>query len=286
MKEIIKKYWSEFKKGTKTMFKEFFNRDTNKKQRANMWTFTRLITPALTLICSIIAILTASIPLFITTSVIAGFGALTDKFDGSSARKYQSFSEYGKILDQITDKTFAGIIGINLLFLNLNYLFVLLGEAVIALVNVSYKSKYKDLSINSTMIGRVKQFPLFISLALGFLSTINPTLLLISNISIILTVLFQLATAASYIKSNSESVKKIINNTNTNNLSHLEEDFNKNNKLEKTIGEKEINNNTNNKNISKKDLYINLRNVLNEIVTIKENENINDIEIPQMKLKK
>lgn len=209
MKDMLKEYWSEFKKGTNTMFKEFFNKDTNKKQRANMWTFTRLITPTITVICSIIAIITASIPMFVTTGIIAGFGAFTDKLDGASAKKHKSYSEYGKILDQITDKSFAGIIGINLLFLNFNYIYLLLGELAIALVNVSYKLKHKDLNINSTFIGKVKQTPLFTSLALGYLSTINPTMLLISNISIILSILFQIATAVSYVDSNNKSVKKL-----------------------------------------------------------------------------
>lgn len=275
MKEMIKKYWAEFKIGTKTMFKEFFNKKTNKKQRANMWTFTRLIIPILTLICSIIAITTASIHLFIATSVIAGFGALTDKLDGASAKKHQSYSEYGKVLDQVTDKTFAGVIGINLLFLNMNYLFILLGELAIALVNVTYKLIHKDLDINSTKVGKIKQVPLFLSLALGFLSTINPTLLLISNISIILSVLFQLATAASYIKSNQESVKELKSNKKNIDLMENEDDFDKNKTLEKSIGEKERSSSTDKINLTKQELCDNLKKIRNEII----NNNNNNIEI-------
>lgn len=208
MKEIWKKYWLEFKQGTKTMFKEFFKKDTNKKQRANMWTFVRLIIPIITLITSIIAIITASIPVFIGTGILAGMGAVTDFFDGKSARKHNSTSEYGKILDQASDKFFAGIIGINLLFLNPAYIFVLLGEIMIAGVNVYNKFKNKNLSINSTTIGRIKEWPLFLTLALGFLSTISPTLLAISNYSIILTLVFQIATAASYVQPNNNEKTK------------------------------------------------------------------------------
>ena len=58
----------EFKNGTKTMFKEFFKKETNKKQRANMWTFARFVIPVITLITSIIAISTASIPLCAVTT--------------------------------------------------------------------------------------------------------------------------------------------------------------------------------------------------------------------------
>lgn len=209
MKEEIKKYWKEFKTGTKTMFKEFFKKDTNKKQRANMWTFARFIIPIITIITSIIAITTASIPLFVGSGIIAGMGAVTDFFDGKSARKHGSTSEYGKILDQASDKFFAGIMGINLLFLNPNYLYILLGELAIALINIGYKLKHKELSINSTSTGKFKEWPLFLSLALGYLSPINSTLLLISNISVFLTLVFQTATAASYVESNNESVKKL-----------------------------------------------------------------------------
>ena len=268
MKEMIENYWLEFKNGTKTMFKEFFNKKTNKKQRANMWTFTRLITPIITVISSIIAIITASIPLFITTTAIAGFGALTDKFDGASAKKHKSFSEYGKVLDQVTDKSFAGIIGINLLFLNFNYIFVLLGELTIALVNISYKLAHKELNINSTLMGKIKQTPLFVSLALGYLSTLNPTLLLISNISIILTVLFQMATATSYVKSNNESIKKLEKLKNNNTIEELDIDKDKDNEKIKTKSIESKNSNVigMKDNISKNEQYEELKKLRNELI--------------------
>ena len=209
MKDEIKKYWKELKTGTITMFREFFKKDTNKKQRANMLTFTRLIIPIITLITSIIAIFTASIPLFIATGAIAGMGAVTDYLDGKSARKHGTSSEYGKLLDQVSDKFFAGILGINLLFINPMYIMILLGEAIIASINIAYKFKNKKLNINSTMIGRIKEWPLFITLALGFLSTINPVFLTISNTSILITTLFQLTTATSYIESNNKEIRRI-----------------------------------------------------------------------------
>ena len=163
IKNTVKQGLNEFKLGTKKMFKEFFNKDTNKKQRANMWSFSRLIIPIVTIITSAIAIITASYPLFAITGCIAGFGAVTDYFDGRSSRKHKSQSQYGKVLDQITDKFFAGIVGINLLFINFNYIFSLLGELLIAAVNVGFKLKYNDLDITSTRIGKIKTWPLYIS---------------------------------------------------------------------------------------------------------------------------
>ena len=272
MKEEIKKYWKEFKSGTKTMFKEFFNKDTNKKQRANMWTFARFIIPIITLITSIIAISTASIPLFIATGIIAGMGAVTDYFDGKSARKHGSTSEYGKILDQASDKFFAGIIGINLLFLNPNYIYVLLGEALIAAINIGYKLKNKDLSISSTMIGRIKEWPLFFTLALGYLSTIDPTLLLVSNYSIILTTVFQLTTAVSYIKSNSKILKEFERNEKI----RLAEEMQEQEKTEEKTNEKEIApiQLTENKTISRMEQCENLRKLRDGLTAMEDNKTI------------
>ena len=272
MKEEIKKYWEEFKSGTKTMFKEFFNKDTNKKQRANMWTFARFIIPIITLITSIIAISTASIPLFIATGIIAGMGAVTDYFDGKSARKHGSTSEYGKILDQASDKFFAGIIGINLLFLNPNYIYVLLGEALIAAINIGYKLKNKDLSISSTMIGRIKEWPLFFTLALGYLSTIDHTLLLVSNYSIILTAAFQLTTAVSYIKSNSKALKEMERNEKIRLAEELQEAENEEEKKnKKAIDSKQL---TKNKTISRMEQCENLRKLRDELTAMEDNKTI------------
>lgn len=282
MIEILKNYWSEFKNGTKTMFKEFVKKDTNKKQRANMWTFARLIIPIFTLITSIIAIITASIPLFIGTGILAGMGAVTDFFDGKSARKHNSSSEYGKILDQASDKFFSGMIGINLLFLNPAYIFVLLGELIIAGVNIYNKFKNKDLVINSSMIGRIKEWPLFLSLALGFLSTISPTLLTISNYSIILTTVFQIATATSYVEGNNKEVKKL-QETNKFELENDFENENNINSIEKTKIIEDIHNLKENKPISRIEQCENLRKLKDELIYNEENKIISEKEYQKTK---
>jgi len=271
MKEMLKKYYEEFKVGTKKMFNEFFKKETNKKQRANMWTFTRLVAPAVTVTLSIIAIITASVPLFITTACVAGFGALTDKLDGLSAVKHESFSEYGKVLDQITDKSFAGIIGINLLFLNPMYVVVLLGEAIISLVNILYKLKYKNIDINSTIIGKIKQTPLFLSLALGYLSTINPTWLAISNYSIILSIIFQLATAASYVESNNKAVKEL-KKLKKIKLDEILEDTEKTNDKTKSKSIEDKKQLVENKTITITEQCENLRKLRDELTSVEGNE--------------
>lgn len=207
MLEEIKYYIKEFNIGTKKMFKEFFKKETNKKQRANMWTFSRLIASFLSVICSSISVIFNIKMLFWIAAIITVLGAITDFFDGRSARKYNAVSEYGKLLDQVTDKIFSIMISINLALFYPNFWILLIGESIIALINVYYKTKYPKIKINSTFIGKIKQFPLFISLGFGFLTPINKILKSIANISIIITFIFQILTAGSYIIKNKRMTK-------------------------------------------------------------------------------
>jgi len=276
MKEQINKYWKILYDGTKTMFKEFFNKKTNKKQRANMWTFSRLTTSFLIPLCSLLSILTANISLFITSIGITAFGGLTDCFDGRSARKHNSFSEYGRLLDQISDKIFSLMVGINIALFNPLYLLTLLGEVLIVASNIPYDLKYKELKIKSTMMGKIKQWPLFTSLVLGFIAVLNPAIILAANISIITTFLFQIATIASYVKKNKNEVKKIKEKEQENDLIEIKDVSDKDKVKEKTLNEK--NNNSQSKTTSKKELYINLRDLLNQVRFNKEQKNINSFQ--------
>lgn len=271
MKEQVKKYWLELTSGIKTMFKEFFNKETNKKQRANMWSFSRLILIIPILICSILAIITQAAPLLIATSSLVLLGEITDIFDGASARKHESTSDFGKLLDQVVDKTFSSIVILTLSLINPMSLVMLLGETLIVASTIPYNMKYKNITDTSTFIGKVKQFPLSASFIIGYLSPINNVLHAISTTFIIITLLLQITTALSYLKRNNEWVKEHKYLDKKNNLIEIEEVFEKTNQLEKTVGEK----NNNNINItSKKDLYINLRNLLIEITDTKQDKNI------------
>lgn len=268
LKKEVKKSWELLKSGTKNMFKEIRNKKTFKKQIANILTIIRIIIPIVTLILSIIALHASIIPLFIICGVLAAIGGVTDLFDGMISRKTNSSSEYGKLLDQISDKEFAGVIGLNLLFINHNYLAVLLGEAIIAAINVFYKSKYKDLDMTSTKAGKFKMVPLFLTLILGYFAPINSSLMLISNVSILITVIMQIITAGSYIIQNKDGVKKI-QEKKLNELLENENNRQKENRksLEFT---KKIDNN--NKNISQIEELKNLKNALNQII-ISDNDN-------------
>ena len=210
----IKKYLKTFKTGTKTMFKEFFNKETNKRQRANMWTFQRLIIPIVTLITSLIGLINGIIPLLILSSALIGYGGLTDYFDGKAARKYGATSEYGKLLDQVCDKFFAGMVSISISIINPIYITIILLELGIAGINMFYKHKYPSINDKSSLIGRIKQWPLFLSLFLGFLSPINQALNIITTITVLITTLLQSATLTEYTISKYKQASIIDNSKN------------------------------------------------------------------------
>lgn len=206
----IKSYSNELFSGLKTMFKEFFNKDTNKKQRANMWTFGRIVTPFIALFPSILATVTGFITPLIISAGISGFGALTDFFDGRSARKYNSSSEFGKKLDQVADKVFSFLIGINVAIINPFYIIPILLEIGIGTVNLKYHLKYPTISNNSTKLGKIKEWPLMFSLAFGFISKLNLVTFLTSIGLISTTAVLQCKTLSDY-KKRRKLEKRILN---------------------------------------------------------------------------
>lgn len=266
MKENFKKYLKELGIGTKIMFKEFFNKKTNKKQRANMWTFSRLIISIPILIMSILSIINFSMPLLIANSILVGIGAITDYFDGKSARKHGSTSEYGKKLDQIIDKIFSIIIGTTLALINPIYILPLLGEFIIMTSILPFSFKYKNIKDTSAYIGRIKQWPLGISFILGYISTLTASLNIISTISVLITFLLQLATSFAYIKRNIGTIKEL-KKENADKILEIEDEFEKSNNFEKSIGEKEKNNRINTPTLSNKELYHELKKLRKELAS-------------------
>ena len=224
--EEIKKCINVLKDGTKKMFKELFHKNTFKKQIANLLTFIRLMSAPIVLM---FAILGMPIPAFVSALV----GAATDWFDGKVARKTKSASRYGELLDQVTDKVFAILVGISVCVFNPLFLLSMLGEGAIAAINLSYQAKNKDLKIKSTYLAKVKQWPLFISFALGFLAIKIPGLSIATNSLIGITFATQIATGINYIKVNEDKIKSI----------EKEKEFNK---QEEISNEEELENNLEN----------------------------------------
>ena len=266
MKDTIKKNISLLYEGTKNMFKEFFNKETNKKQRANMWTFSRIIISIPILIFSILSIINFSAPLLIANSILVGIGAITDYFDGKSARKYNSTSEFGKRLDQVVDKIFSGIIAGTLSVINPMYLICLIGELIITATTVPFAAKYKEIKDTSSFIGRVKQWPLGIAFFFGYLSPLTNTLNTIATALILISFGFQVATANSYLTRNLETVKEMKSKRKT----YIVEDFKQENGKIKTLGEKVNHNNILTSNLTNKEKCEELRKMKEKLLTSKE----------------
>ena len=251
---------NEFTTGIKTMFKEFFNKETNKKQRANMWTFSRIVLAfgiPITIIIDKLLMLSIG---YIVASFLTIGATITDFIDGRSARKHHSISDFGKKLDILADKVFAFMMGISLSLVNPLFLFNILGEAMISFTNIHYQKKYSHLVPKSSYIGKVKQWPLSISFILGYLAVFFPQLTLITDIFIFISFIMEIVVLKNYININNYHVLEYNKSCHCNKLNTKNEDLNK----EKTLKEE----------------YVNLRNVLMEIKNIKEQERENiDIKV-------
>ena len=253
--------FKEFNDGIRVMFKEFFNKETNKRQRANMWTFSRLILAFLIPIIILIGKI-MSVPLFYVSALgLTAFGAFTDFMDGRSARKHNSISLFGKKLDILADKVFAFMLGISLSLTNPLFLFNILGEVLISYTNIYFLKKHSNLVPKSSYIGKIKQWPLSIAFILGYLSMLLPQLVLVTDIFIFISFAMEIAVFKNYIDINNYKVMRF-NNEKTLNTPINEEKHDN----EKTL----------------KDEYVNLRNVLIEIKNFKEKE----FEKPNIKVKK
>lgn len=238
----IKKYLKELKIGFKTMFKEFFNLKTMKKQIANMLSFLRLLLP-------VVAIITTILGQPITSFVLAGIGGLTDLVDGAIARKLNATSEFGKRLDQISDKVFSILVSINLVIINPLFICTGLMEGAISAINTYYKLKYPTINDKSLFIGKAKQFPLFTTLGLGFLTNINEYIKLIIPICILITFIMQAATLSAYSSKKYKEAKLIDSKKDTQQLKIDHHDTVET--KEKTLNFCICNNNCKNKNYQK-----------------------------------
>ena len=135
---------------------------------------------------------------FIILIIVAVFIALTDFFDGYLARKWQVTSEFGAKLDMIADKVLALGLLILLIMKNHLFLYVLILESIIAIVNIYifFKSKYA----NSLLVGKLKTWFIFIAIILGFLNILFPNLTISINIFAYITMIIQIITLFSYIR--------------------------------------------------------------------------------------
>ena len=106
---------------------------------------------------------------YIGAAVAIAFFSATDFFDGKIARKYNGFSEFGRLLDPIVDKIFA--IGLTLAVLPKVPLLAinLIPEIAIAIINS--KSFHSKGNPKSSILGKLKTFFLFPTIGLCYVST-------------------------------------------------------------------------------------------------------------------
>lgn len=106
---------------------------------------------------------------YVGAAIAIAFFSATDFFDGKIARKYNGFSEFGKLLDPIVDKIFA--VGLTLAVLPMTPILIinLIPEIVIAAINS--KSFHGKGNPKSSILGKLKTFCLFPTIGLCYIST-------------------------------------------------------------------------------------------------------------------
>lgn len=128
---------------------------------------------------------------------------LTDAIDGILARKFNSSTLFGSLLDTIADK----LLGIAALaVLTKNYyimLFPIFTEAIIMLINT--RGALRGAITESSALGKIKTWVLGIAIVLGFLTITSPELLINMNVknNIIINIL-------NYINNNNNSIMTIL----------------------------------------------------------------------------
>ena len=209
MHRLIKNI-KKFNNGTILMFKELFNKKTYKRQIANLLSFIRLLLVIPIFILIIIYLNNNSKTILVIMGILSLIGGITDLFDGMIARHFKAYSEYGKSIDQIADKTFASTLSLLLLSINKLFIITLILELLIIIINALFNLKFKNINNDSNIIGKLKQWPLFALLFIGFFSNINNTLYLLTYVLFIITSFMQILTILSYIIKHNKEIKLFI----------------------------------------------------------------------------
>lgn len=192
-----------------------------KKMIPNILTKSRFIAP-------FIIVPMALSHLTILALISTALFALTDAFDGLCARKFNAYSDYGRILDPICDKVFAIGITIPILITNpLSIITTIILEFGIAIINLN--SSLKNNNPKSTYLGKFKTGILSISLLLTYLNFINIPIIVLTNI-------VQFLTAINYYQIDKEKDdKKNESKFEIPPIEFAEKNQNSNNELERTL---------------------------------------------------
>lgn len=211
-KENAKKDFQELKDGFKQMFKDIKNPKTFYKQIPNLLTISRLG------IALFIPFLAMSSNLM-GASILTVVAALTDALDGFTARKLNAQSEFGRNLDPICDKLFAGILVAPLLFNSSPLLTLGLGGSLIleaGIAGINLNSKIKGNEPKTTLIGKAKTALLSLLLAVLYVSFSYPSFSTIVPLLYASTTASQLLACVTYFeidkRKDLEKKTPIINN--------------------------------------------------------------------------
>ena len=159
----------------------------------------------------------------------------TDFFDGRIARKYNGFSEFGKLLDPIVDKIFA--VGLTLAVLPKVPLLAINLIPEIAIAAINSKSFHGKGNPKSSILGKLKTFFLFPTIGLCYVSTaLNIDILnILTAIACASTFAIQGITTYDYYKKAKEEKNKTTSNEIMEEKKEVikEENFDKNKEPEK-----------------------------------------------------
>lgn len=203
------------------------------------------------------------------TTIFYIIGDITDLVDGFLARTWKVQSKYGKIVDPIADKLFNGItLILTSLFVNPT-LFVLTAlEALIASINILRIQNRSEIDVSK--IGKTKTVLLFLAIISAFVNSMVPGINKLSSSLIILTSLFQVATAGKYLKEYHKE-KTLEKESEKNNI-QIVEDNNKKSELGKLkILRNKLKQLSNHTNLDK------TKKLSNDIVIDNDENNIEDI---------
>lgn len=163
------------------------------KHIPNLFTFIRFLSPFLI------------IPLFLFNKfslalVVVIIAAITDIFDGLFARKFDATSEFGKLLDAVTDKFFTLSLMVPIIKINGFYSILIITEIIIAIINfIAFK---RNKNPESHYVGKFKTVIEFAFLSLCYLSYVVNIDINIINMIFIINIILELLTILVYVKKN------------------------------------------------------------------------------------
>lgn len=175
------------------ILKDDLNNNKWYKHIPNLLTFLRFLSPFFI------------IPLMLFNNykyafIVVMFAAITDIFDGLIARKYNFTSEFGRLLDAVTDKFFSLSLLVFIVKINKIYIVVILLELLIGCSNyIAYKRNKKP---QTHSVGKIKTIVQFAFLTLCYLSFVIDINIDILNGVFLINIVLELISLFLYIIKN------------------------------------------------------------------------------------